>query len=96
MAFSNSDKRDMLRIFYVARGNSVVASNNYLEAYPERRQPDRSLFLKLDRNLAEYGSFRQDRQRYGNRVSEEDSLNILEQVCISVYGFFFLVSSTSV
>lgn len=52
--------------------------------YPERQQPNRRLFLELHRSLSEYGSFNKPRQNYGNRVLEDNSQNILGEVCVFI------------
>lgn len=85
MAFSNQEKLNMLQMFYLAHRSPLIASNNYLEAYPERRQPHSTMFLRLERNLRDHGSFTQGRQRYQRRIMEDNTPNILQQVC----GFIF-------
>lgn len=82
MVFTNEEKRDMLQIFYNSNCNTTVASNRYYQMYPERQQPDRTLFLRLHRHLGDHGSFNTPRQNYGNRISEVNSQNILREVCV--------------
>lgn len=79
MPFSNNEKRDMLRVFYSSHRNTTIASATYLRMYPERQHPDRTMFLQLDRNLAEYGSFTAPRNYYGNR-NLDNQHNILQMV----------------
>ena len=80
MEFTNEEKRDMVKLYYKNDRNSVKTSEVYLNSYPERRQPHRTLFKLLDRNLAEYGSFEKPRQKYGDRMDEESKENIVNEV----------------
>lgn len=78
--FSNEEKRDMLKLYYICRRNGTEAANMYFETYPERRQPDRSLFHKIDSNISNYGSFSKPRLKYGSRVTEEETQIVLNEV----------------
>lgn len=90
--FSNSEKRDMLRIYYVSHRNSRISSERYLNEFPERLQPHENFFAKLDRNLSEFGSFSKPRNKYGRRIDPNEEENILNVVCFSplklLYEFF--------
>ena len=79
MVFSREEKRDMIRVYYSCNRNSTIALRRYLEEYPERQQPDRRIFQKLYRNLREHGQFKKARKKYGSRVTEEESQNVLRQ-----------------
>lgn len=87
MGYTNEEKRDMLRIYYINNRNSKVASEMYLHEYPERQHPHYTYFCQLERNLSEYGSFEKPRKKYGNRISEEDTNQVLEEVCF--FNLFF-------
>lgn len=80
MSFTSEEKRDMLDMYYSSHKNCVSAAERYLEQYPERRQPHRSYYLRLHRNLGEYGSFEQQRGAYGSKVTVEIKENILDLV----------------
>lgn len=80
MSYTNEENRDMLRLYFIHQRNSNRASEAYFQEFPERRQPHYSCFARLDRNLAEYGSFHKPRNKYGDRISEEDANGVLEQV----------------
>lgn len=81
MVFSNEEKRDMVRIFYLCQLNESRAAEMYLEQYPERHQLSPRLFLKLDRQLRDSGSFGKDRNKYGSKITEEEEAHVLNQVC---------------
>lgn len=83
MNFSNVEKRDMLKLYYKFDRNSMRASQMYFEMYPERQQPHRTIFKKLDQNLGEFGAFQQSRLKYGSRIGEETRNNILAEVKLS-------------
>lgn len=85
MSFSALEKRDMLRIYYMCNRNSETASRLYLEEYPERQQPHYSCFLRLDRNLATYGSFVKPREKYGRRIEPEEQENIVNAVSCVIF-----------
>ena len=79
MPFSNKEKRDMIRVYYCSHRYATTASERYLEMYPER--PHRTIFLTLDRNLAEHGSFSKPRNSYNPHGNvENDQRYILEMV----------------
>jgi hypothetical protein len=86
--FTNREKRDMVKIFYACNRNSEVTSRRYEEAYPERRQPHRTYFIKLDKNLTEYGAFSKPRNAYGSRIPDNIKENILQEV--SNYSYIIL------
>lgn len=54
--FSDEERRDMLRIYYLYNRNPDLASHRYLYEYPERSQPYKT-FLKLHENIADCESF---------------------------------------
>lgn len=82
MIFSNSDKCDMLRIYYLENRNSISASERYLIEYPERPQPHYSIFNRIERQLRHEGNFAQKRNNYGSRTTEEEVNAVLNSVSI--------------
>lgn len=80
MVFPNSEKRDMLRIYYSVNRNSQISCERYLEQYPERPQPHYSYFNTLDRNLGLFGSFSKPRNAYGGRIEAEDEEAVINAV----------------
>ena len=51
MTFTNSEKFDMLECFIQCNNNSDIASDMYLNSYPERRQPHKSIYNRLKQIL---------------------------------------------
>lgn len=80
MRFSSLELRDMIKIYYSCHRNSQIASQQYMEFYPERPQPHYSYFATLDSNLALYGSFHKPRRKYGSRVTAEEEQQIINEV----------------
>lgn len=56
--FTNEEKFDMLTCYILCRKNCVAAEHMYSDNYPERRQPEKSIFRLLVSNLKEFGSFK--------------------------------------
>lgn len=79
-SFSNEEKRDMLKLYYKFDRNSTKTAQIYFELYPERQQPDRTLFGILDKHLAEYGAFQKPRMKYGSRMEQNIRRNLLAEV----------------
>ncbi|KAI4465388.1 hypothetical protein MML48_3g00012690 [Holotrichia oblita] len=95
MDFSDEEKRDMLECYYANYSNSVIASAIYFQKYPERQQPYRAFFSKLDRNISLYGSFRKTRKKYGDCSNNNENEEILEeqqkaQLCPNLTDFVSL------
>lgn len=80
MYFSNEEKRNMLKVYYLCHLNTKNAAEMYFHQYPERRQPYPSMFSRLDRRLREDGTFQKKRNKYGSKVSEQDRELVLNQV----------------
>lgn len=85
MSFSSLEQRDMLKVYYTCHRNSLIASRQYMELYPERQQPHCTYFGTLDKNLAQYGSFSKPRKKYGSRVNPEEEQNIINAVSYFKY-----------
>lgn len=92
MPFSNEEKRDMMQMYYRCNRQVRNTSVAYLEAYPERRQPNETYFLKLHKRLSEDGSFCKNRTNYGSRISQENRDAILQAVYFLYFLLFFNMS----
>lgn len=68
--FSNSDKYQMLECFILCGRNDELAAEMYLDRYPERRQPEKSIFRRLRDNLINNGSFVKPKGRRRNENNE--------------------------
>lgn len=78
--FTNEEKFDMLSCYILCQRNCVEAEHMYLNNYPERKQPGKSIFRRLVFNLKEYGSFKKpvlSRQKHPN---EEKEYQVLQSV----------------
>ena len=62
--FSNDEKTDMLECYFKSNRNSQLASDMYLELYPERQQPHRTIFGRIVNNLRNNGCFEKKRGLY--------------------------------
>lgn len=80
MSFSNEEKTDMIVIFHLCQLNKIRAAEMYLQQYPERRQPNNRIFLKLHRQLRNSGSFGKARKKYGSKITEEEEGAVLNLV----------------
>lgn len=74
--FTRSEQVDMLLIFGESRKKATAACELYAERYPERRQPARSYFYKVE------SKFRKEPEENGDTfiVSEEAEINVLAYV----------------
>lgn len=82
MEFTNAEKADMLRCFYLSNDNCRQAANMYVNQYPDRRQPHWNTFLNLHTSLVRYGSFKKiknvrNRNINLNDAEGDDEVNIL-------------------
>jgi len=75
--FSNEEKSDMLCCYIESHKNCFDAERQYLLKYPERRQPNRSIFKRLLKNLREYGAFQQTVSHRVRTNNPEQTLNVL-------------------
>ncbi|KAJ8939630.1 hypothetical protein NQ318_012747 [Aromia moschata] len=61
--------------------NSEAASEAYFNRYPERRQPNMSIFGRLKENLVEYGGFNKPRPKnYRIQDAEDVAINVVGMV----------------
>ena len=68
--FINSDKYQMLECFILCGRNDELAAEIYLDRYPERRKPEKSIFRRLRDNLIMHGSFVKPKKRQNNENNE--------------------------
>lgn len=83
--YSNEEKADMIRIYYLCQRNSQEAAAMYFNNYPERMQPAVNMFQRLERNIKNYGSFNNLRKKYGSRVTEQENNDVLNQVFVLIF-----------
>ncbi|CAG9832029.1 unnamed protein product [Diabrotica balteata] len=66
------------------QGNSAAAARHYAVNYPDRKTPDRRLFLTIDHRLRETGTFQPQVAGNSGRpimdATDEDILEIIEEV----------------
>lgn len=79
MYFTNSEKQDMYDTFVLCDKNTNAAARLYQEKYPNRRQPSRQLFFKLNNSLQHYGAFTKPKREVPKPVvgNENNRVNIL-------------------
>jgi len=70
----------MVECFNQSNNNPEIASENYLLRYPERRQPHKSIFNRLKKNLINYGSFKKARSETYTIEHKEETINVLGMV----------------
>lgn len=78
--FSNEEKFDMLYCYMLSRRNCVEAEHMYLNNYPERRQPGKSIFRRLIANIKEYGSFKKPVLTRQKASNPEKQYEVLQSV----------------
>jgi hypothetical protein len=79
--FSNNELADIHFIYGYCNGNTRAAVREYQRRFPARRQPHRTVFSNVHRNLVENGSFRhsQGQGRPMGNYDLEGALNIIEE-----------------
>lgn len=76
--YSASEKVDMYNVYIRSYRNSVAALQSYAELYPERRQPDRTIFRRISSHLNEFGTFKTVRNR--RNIESANEINVLAQI----------------
>lgn len=74
MNYGNNEKFNMLECYIRCNYNEDAASQDYLNSFPERSQPHKSIFERLKNNLIEHGSFTKKRPKKYNIHDEENSV----------------------
>lgn len=80
MAYSNTEKRDMLKMYYKHDCNNRAAIIAYRREYPDREVPSGTYLRKLDNNLINYGSFN---RKKGSRTRAPEFDNDLDNNIIN-------------
>lgn len=79
--FEHYEKFNMLEVYILSDKNVDAAAELYFNRYPERRQPDRRIFKKLENNLQNFGSFDKGRpKKYATEKNEINSIVVLGNV----------------
>ena len=87
--FSSEEKRDMLKCYYMCGNNAELACALYFQNYPEKPQPHRTYFLRLDRMLSENRSVNPIGKKYGSRATQEQKNAVLNRVILFKKFHFF-------
>jgi len=53
--YSNTEYSDMLAIFYECGKSTLNASRQYLQKFPDRKQPSRTTFTNIEKTLRQTG-----------------------------------------
>lgn len=77
--FENFEKYDMFCCYITQNKNPLLAGEEYLNRFPERRQPHIETFARLDKSLSEFGSFSRPRGK-NYMKNEEKELLVLATV----------------
>lgn len=78
MSYENYEKFDMLECYIRSDNNSEIASELYLNRYPERRQPCKTIFNRLKQNLVDGGSFTKRRpKKYNIGNAEQTNIGVV-------------------
>lgn len=81
--FENYEKYDMLKCFWECNEDAQAAGNLYFARYPERRQPFRDIFTRLQNNIIQHGSFKKPRPKKYNaqiRDKELEEITVLGEI----------------
>lgn len=72
--FTNAEYADMVFVYGVCNGNTVLAKDEYRRRFPNRKIPNRKTFQTVFQHLRETGSFQKasersvQRQKHAERV----------------------------
>jgi hypothetical protein len=78
--FSYEEKVDMFSVYMKANKNTAKAAEDYLTGYPERNQPNRTFFKKIENNLRLYGSFEKRKDSSSIKHNEDKEVAVLAYV----------------
>lgn len=68
----------MIECYILSNKHANAAADLYFERYPERHQPHPSIFRRLENNLMNFGSFKQQRSKNYNKVGHEvDTIQVV-------------------
>lgn len=77
MNFTNSEKLEMLNVYFLNHKNCSSAAQEYAQQYPERRPPNRKYFARIIENLRRTGSFDKKREGVKTVVTQEVETDIM-------------------
>lgn len=83
--YSVEEKNDMYELYIRNNKNSITAAQEYHRLYPERNQPSRTIFLRLQRNLRWHGSMSKVRGKY-QKENHVNDINVIAQLHINPAG----------
>lgn len=79
--FSNAEKTDMYKVYILSGEKSSLALQQYRQKFPDRVQPHRTFFARLDNNLKQYGSFKKPRKpRIHTATNDDNAINVLAAI----------------
>lgn len=82
--YENFEKYDMLKCYILSNENVTDAMNRYFELYPERTQPSRTIFARLEHNLMNYGAFTNVRPKtYALPEYDDQVIDVIGAVAIN-------------
>lgn len=79
--YTNYEKFDMLSCYILCHRNCINAALMYSDTYPERKQPDQTIFRRIVFNLKEYGSFKKPIKKR-NKPSKAQTENYIMQAVV--------------
>lgn len=80
LLFSAEEKLNLMSVYFSCHRNSTDACREYFRLYPEKRQPHRTLFRKLELALKEKGSFRTPKKEGPPSTNEDYEATVLAHV----------------
>ncbi|KAJ8914075.1 hypothetical protein NQ315_014269 [Exocentrus adspersus] len=81
MILTNEEAFDMVGVYFECMRNVTIAARVYAVQYPERRHPNRRVFLRLIHRLRTRGSVHLPvYRRHGRGRTEENTINVLAYV----------------
>lgn len=75
--YHHFEKYNMLECYIERHKNAQAALDLYFERYPEREQPNKTIFSRLERNLTNYGSFKKERPKNYYKENEDTTINVI-------------------
>jgi len=85
MNYSNLECFNLYNCYIQNNRNTTRAIQQYENSYPELPTPHRTIFLRLERNLRDFGAFKPKRSKYGSQINQNQIINeITEDPSISI------------
>lgn len=73
---NNNELTDMLQVFFESNRNRLEAVRRYRVRFPDREVPDSKMFVRIETNLRNYGSFKKPKKQQ-RRFAENSELDVL-------------------